>query len=235
MGQYRINISTNEKYKRGDWSEDGKKRFISYRTGHVKKDGFFAERWVSNEKFEEELVNFANKQRDRQSKNRKSNLPKRMNSETGKEFKPGEINSMGQYFIGYISGGRTASGYRGESWGTKDAWIRARVGNTFSKIQKRAVENNIPIDIDIDYLYAIFPLDTMKCPILETEMNFAGEKLTSPSVDRLVPKLGYTKGNVVWVSLLANVVKRERTPAQLRRIAEWIEEQPIYNKHFPKI
>ena len=72
----------------------------------------------------------------------------------------------------------------------------------------------------------------MKCPILDTEMSFAGDNYTSPSVDRLVPTLGYTKGNVTWFSLLENVVKRERTNSQLRRIADWIEEQPIYEKYY---
>ena len=71
----------------------------------------------------------------------------------------------------------------------------------------------------------------MKCPILETEMDLGGDRFTSPSIDRLKPELGYTKGNAVWVSFLANIVKRERTPSQLRRIAEWIEEQPIYKKY----
>jgi hypothetical protein len=232
MGKKRINPSTNKYFERGDLSEDREKKFFSYRTNHIKKDGFFAERWFALDKFEEELNKLANAQRSRQAQNQQSNLPKRINPETGNEFKSGEINSSGQYFIGYIAGGKTAEGYRGESWGTKEAWLRVRVGNTFGKISKRASEKEIPIDIDIDYLFEIFPIENMRCPILDIEMNFAGDRFTSPSVDRLSPDLGYTKGNVAWVSLLANVVKRERTPFQLRRIADWIEEQPIYKKYY---
>ena len=233
MGKYRINPSTNKNFQRGDVSEDGEKKFHSYRN-YVKKDGFFAERWFLLDKFEDELKRNANNQKSFRAKNKKSNLPKRINPETGKEFQAGEINLKGQYFIKYFKGGKTSEGYLGEAWGTKKAWIRARINTTFAKIRQRAAEKNIPIDIDVDYLFEIFPIENMKCPILDIEMHFAGDSFTSPSVDRLSSDLGYTKGNVAWVSLLANVVKRDRTPAQLRRIADWIEVQPIYNKHFPK-
>ena len=232
MGKKRINPSTNKYFQRGDLSEGREKKFLYYKTGHVKRDGFFSERWVINDKFEDEQKKLANKQRSFQAKNKKSNLPKRKNPETGREFQAGERNSKGQYFIKYVNGGRTAGGYRGESWGTKEAWIRARINYTFTKITQRAAEKNISLDIDVDYLLEIFPFENMKCPILDIEMNFAGDRFTSPSVDRLSPDLGYTKGNVAWVSLIANVVKRERTPSQLRRIADWIEEQPIYKKYY---
>ena len=232
MGRKRINPSTKKNFQRGDLSEDGEKKFLSYRTGYVKKDGFFAEVWVLPDKFEDESKKRANKQRSFQAKNKKSNLPKRKNPETGKEFQAGERNSKGQYFIKYFSGGKVSGGFRGESWGTKQTWIRARVTNTFTKIIKRAAEKNIPIDIDVDYLVEIFPSENMKCPILDIEMNFAGDRFNSPSVDRLSPELGYTKGNVAWVSFLANVVKKQRTPSELGRIANWIEEQPIYKKYY---
>ena len=73
----------------------------------------------------------------------------------------------------------------------------------------------------------------MICPILEKKMEFGGGKnrSLSPSVDRLIPKKGYVKGNVSWVSLLANLVKNERTSTELRMIADWIERQEIYKEY----
>ena len=64
-------------------------------------------------------------------------------------------------------------------------------------------------------------------------MEFGGgnDRSISPSVDRLIPEKGYVNGNVSWVSLLANLVKNERTSTELRMIADWIEQQEIYKEH----
>jgi hypothetical protein len=45
----------------------------------------------------------------------------------------------------------------------------------------------------------------------------------SPSVDRLIPKLGYVKGNVAVISYLANHIKLNATPDQLMRVALWTQ------------
>tara|TARA_Y100000385_G_C12501842_1_gene387473 strand:+ start:131 stop:424 length:294 start_codon:yes stop_codon:yes gene_type:complete len=62
MVKYRINPNTNQKFKRGDYDESGEKRFFAYR-GHIKKDGFHAEVWFANLRYEEELDKTANKKR----------------------------------------------------------------------------------------------------------------------------------------------------------------------------
>ena len=232
MGIYRINPTTHEKFKRGDLSNDGKKIFHAYRTSHIKKDGYYAERWLSLDKFEKEKKRLLKYQQNQFAKNRSEKLPKRLNPETGQLFMPGDRDNNGHFFIGYQPGGKTYQGFMGEKWAsTKNIWIRARIHNSLAKIKIRAAKKNIPINIDVDYLFEIFPLENMRCPILDTEMDFGGDSINSPSVDRLLPELGYIKGNVVWVSKLANIVKRELTVYQLRRIADWIEEQPIYKKY----
>ena len=233
MAKYRINPNTNQKFKRGDYDESGEKRFFAYR-GHIKKDGFHAEVWFANLRYEEHLDKTANKQRRETKLNKKSNFPRRINEATGEEFKPGERNEAGLYFLKYHRSIKRSGGYCGEIWATKEAWVRARIGTTIYKIKKRASKKNIIFDVDIDYLYSIFPIDCMRCPILDIEMDFAGERRTSPSVDRLIPELGYIRGNVTWVSLLANVVKKDRTPIELRLIADWIEKQPVYLENYSK-
>jgi hypothetical protein len=45
----------------------------------------------------------------------------------------------------------------------------------------------------------------------------------SPSVDRLIPALGYVKGNIAVISHFANQVKLNATPEQLMRIALWTQ------------
>jgi hypothetical protein len=73
----------------------------------------------------------------------------------------------------------------------------------------------------------------MKCLISDIDMVFSGDRFTSPSIDRLIPEKGYLKGNIAWVSLLANTIKSDKTPRELKQIADWIERQPIYKRTFP--
>ena len=231
MPQKRKNSDTGMDFVRGDFSPDRKSRFWGYRKSNVKKNLDFGERWLTLEKFIEEVSKVAEKQRQSEAQNRSENLQRRKNPETQTLFKSGDVNKKNQYFVGYVRGKKTSDGYCGESWVTREAYLRVRVGNTFSKIKKRAKEQDIPFNLTIDYLLSILP-DDMRCPILETEMKFGGgnERLTSPSVDRFVPSKGYVKENISWVSLLANSIKGQRTAAEMRSIADWIEQQEIYQK-----
>lgn len=45
----------------------------------------------------------------------------------------------------------------------------------------------------------------------------------SPTVDRLVPELGYVPGNVAVISHRANSIKHMGTAEEHRRIADWMD------------
>lgn len=45
----------------------------------------------------------------------------------------------------------------------------------------------------------------------------------SPSVDRIVPSLGYVLGNVALLCWRCNNLKRDATAEELRRIADWLD------------
>ncbi|MCX6960368.1 MAG: hypothetical protein NTW91_08860 [Verrucomicrobia bacterium] len=45
---------------------------------------------------------------------------------------------------------------------------------------------------------------------------------SSASLDRVIPALGYVKGNVMIVSLLANTMKNEASPEEMILFAEWV-------------
>ena len=45
----------------------------------------------------------------------------------------------------------------------------------------------------------------------------------SPSIDRINPNLGYIKGNVQWVSKLANQIMSDATPDQVIMVGEYFK------------
>lgn len=47
----------------------------------------------------------------------------------------------------------------------------------------------------------------------------------SPSLDKLIPDLGYVKGNVAVISWRANRFKSDGTLEEIRMIADWMESQ----------
>jgi hypothetical protein len=60
------------------------------------------------------------------------------------------------------------------------------------------------------------------CPALGIPLEPGGESFNSPSLDRLRPERGYTPGNVVVISHLANSIKHSATSAQVAQVAEWM-------------
>lgn len=48
--------------------------------------------------------------------------------------------------------------------------------------------------------------------------------MIKPSLDKIIPEKGYTKGNVAVICYRCNVIKSFGTAEEHRRIAEFIEE-----------
>ena len=84
------------------------------------------------------------------------------------------------------------------------------------RIKSRAKKSNIPFNIteeDID-------LPT-HCPVLGVELRCgvgSGYHAQSPSVDRIIPALGYVKGNVRVISARANLLKNDATVEELQKV-----------------
>jgi len=226
----KINPQTGSFYKRGDFNETRSHRFWSYKTGHLNRDGYFSISWKKTENYENDQRKQSLKQKKVNSKNKQDKLPRRLNPLTGQYFKLGEVRDDGYVFCGYTSNGRVKGGFRGESWLSPESYLKYRIGLTVEKAKRRASEANLAFNLTSTEMLAILP-DGMLCPILGIKMEFGGDRDNSPSLDRLVPEKGYILGNVKWVSKLANSVKSDKTPEELRTIADWIEKQPIWIEH----
>lgn len=88
--------------------------------------------------------------------------------------------------------------------------------------KKRAKQGSLPFNLVLeDILIPEF------CPVLgvKIERGCGSKRAESPSLDRLIPELGYVKGNVAVISFRANWVKGNATAEELFKIANWVAAQ----------
>jgi hypothetical protein len=86
--------------------------------------------------------------------------------------------------------------------------------------KQRARLHNLPFNLEVSDI--VIP---EVCPILSIKLkvNSKANADDSPSLDRLIPALGYVKGNVAIISHRANVIKSYGTADEHIKIADWME------------
>jgi hypothetical protein len=89
----------------------------------------------------------------------------------------------------------------------------------------RSIKKAVPFDLDRPYLLSIA---TDECPILKTALVYGsegrGSKPNSATVDRIIPSLGYVRGNIQVISARANSIKQNATAAELLAVAKWVAD-----------
>ncbi len=99
----------------------------------------------------------------------------------------------------------------------------------YNSARQRAKDVGLGFSITLGHIRAVWPKDN-KCPILgiELERNEGkfGPKRQSPSLDRIIPEIGYVPGNIAIISHKANLLKQNETdPAVFDAIAEWLSAE----------
>jgi hypothetical protein len=71
-----------------------------------------------------------------------------------------------------------------------------------------------------------------KCPVLGITLKIGAGDLcdASPSLDRIVPHLGYVPGNIAVMSNKANSIKRNATSQEIHQVADWLKRQENRSK-----
>lgn len=103
----------------------------------------------------------------------------------------------------------------------KRAWAVYVTGGA----KTRAALKQVPFDLTSDYVESI---TTDVCPVFGTPFTFIGNKkigTDSASLDRLNPAAGYVIGNVVVVSVKANMIKSAYGSADIAKVAEWLKKK----------
>lgn len=110
----------------------------------------------------------------------------------------------------------------------KQGYITARHNKNPEKMmlrsaKSRAKKKGLPFNITVEDI--IVP---EYCPVLKIKLEAnggtGGAKRNSPSLDRIIPELGYVKGNVQVISNAANLLKGNSTPEDMLLFAEWVME-----------
>lgn len=92
-----------------------------------------------------------------------------------------------------------------------------------SRAKGRASAKRIPFDLCEDDIRIPSHCPALGIPLVKNLGGKVGND-NSPSLDRIVPHMGYVKGNIVVVSYKANRIKTDATPAELAKVAKF------YNK-----
>ncbi|HLG28094.1 MAG TPA: hypothetical protein VI423_09945 [Paenisporosarcina sp.] len=86
--------------------------------------------------------------------------------------------------------------------------------------KRRAIKLNLPFNLEISDIDL-----PEKCPILGVDLKKGIGKLhsNSPTLDRVVPEIGYVKGNVKVISHRANMLKSNATLDVILKLADYIK------------
>lgn len=104
---------------------------------------------------------------------------------------------------------------------------RGHIGKLLANAKRRAKDKKLNFDLDLNYLESIA---SDECPIFKTKFiwgryNGRSKFSQTPSLDRIIPELGYIKHNVVFISHRANVIKNDATERELYDVADWLHER----------
>lgn len=90
----------------------------------------------------------------------------------------------------------------------------------YYRVKHRAKKLNLPFDLEPDDIHIPKVCPVLNIPLKRNQgVGRRGASPNSPSLDRIVPELGYVRGNVMVISVKANSIKNDATPEELMRVA----------------
>jgi hypothetical protein len=99
-----------------------------------------------------------------------------------------------------------------------------RLKRTLQACKTRAKNFNVSFSITLQDLIDMFPADNL-CPVLKVPFVWGtkNNKELSPSLDRMIPELGYIKGNIKFISYKANRIKNDSNVEILKNLIKYME------------
>jgi len=103
----------------------------------------------------------------------------------------------------------------------KEHKLRNKPRYLLKGIRKRAKKHKIPFNLTLEDVSIPEVCPVLNIPIYND--NHKGFCDNSPSVDRIIPHLGYVKGNVRVISLRANCLKKDGTLEEFMKLIEYLK------------
>ena len=246
----RINPKTGKPFKSGDARADGMV-FRSYQlTRKLPSDPqYFYENWYTKEEFgvletkgSQQASKYI-KEKRRITKETGNRGTRRINPNTDQQYRSGDLNEdQTMTFQAYDDWIVDDLGYSLVRWMSPQTYKRRKkratqaaskarkddpVNFALGKARRRALGKNVPFNLTVSYLKDIYPANNL-CPVFDILLEWGGgsdetSRNNSPSLDRIIPELGYVEGNVVWISNRANILKRDASWEELQKVASWLK------------
>ena len=103
-----------------------------------------------------------------------------------------------------------------------------KIQNMCRKARYRAEKGNLPFNLIVQDITDAWPKDDY-CPALRIPLKIRRGNKTitnnSPNLDRIIPRLGYVKGNIAVVSRLANQIMSSARPSEVIKVGKWFDEK----------
>jgi DNA-binding MarR family transcriptional regulator len=103
-----------------------------------------------------------------------------------------------------------------------------KIANMYFQAKNRAENKDLPFNITRQDIADVWPKDDY-CPALRIPLKIkGGNKIStdnSPNLDRVIPILGYVKGNIAVVSKLANSIMSSARPSEVIKVGKWFDEK----------
>lgn len=94
----------------------------------------------------------------------------------------------------------------------------------YNALKCRAKRKGIPFNLTVEDLEVPEVCLVLGIPLLQWGENGVSDiKDDSPSVDRLVPEIGYVKGNIHIISQRANRIKHNASLEEIGKLYEWMK------------
>jgi hypothetical protein len=178
------------------------KNLKRYYTGKSCPNGHIAERWVSTMSCCECTSSRAKEWREDNVAHRREYRNKYRNENVEQERK-----SRRDYYERHKQ--RLTEKHKRDYRENPERYILAR---TKDRAKKKGIDFNLTID-DI-----IVP---KQCPVFKVDLR-VGDLDWCPSIDRIDPTKGYTKGNIQIISMKANRMKNDATATEIKQLYEFM-------------
>ena len=108
--------------------------------------------------------------------------------------------------------------------------------NLIRHAKSRARKNNLPFDLTVEWLEGVI---VTHCPITLQPIDWLKEQVVdgkvgpnSPSIDKVIPALGYVQSNCAIISHRANFIKNSGTVDEHRRVVQYMAAQQLRDTEF---